>query len=322
MIMKKTMIIRRLCAALLGAAAMLGASQARCQEVRIVNSLGDFERFLAQASGKDFPQQEVLWREFEARYPGIYEDIVFPRSDPDWRARRIARLKTSFARMPEMAPHIVAMMRRADAIANGQAALFRKVFPDLQPGTSLVFIPLSTFNVAARPTAYGPFSLVVGVDYILQNHDVLDSLFAHEFFHVYHFGKLKDRPHGSTMASPLWIEGFATFVSAQLNPTVAAVSILMDPALAAACTPDNVRRWASDYRAIVRQDADRADLQAAWFRMTTPEPLARRGYCLGLHVARLLAEATPMQTMATWDETVYQPKIEAALDVLAGQAPQ
>ncbi len=304
-------------AALLSLAALLDCGAATGQEVRVINSLGDYERFLAAASGKQFEQQEQLWAAFEARFPDIYQDIVFPRSDPNWRAKRRARLQHAFQQLPVAAPRITEMMRHADVIANGQAALFRNAFPDLQPGTPLVFIPISTFNVAAQPTSYGPRSLVVGVDFILENHDVLESLFAHEFFHVYHFGKLEGKPYGSTMASPLWIEGFATFVSARLNPAVPPESIFMSPALAAACTPANLRAWAAEYLKFMHSSAGDVELQSAWFRIATPQPLPRRGYCLGFHVTQLLARDHSLASMASWDEIVYQPHIEAALKELA-----
>jgi hypothetical protein len=45
--------------------------------------------------------------------------------------------------------------------------------------------------------------------------------------------------------------------------------------------------------------------------------LPRRGYCLGYHVAKRLAAGATMGTMASWDETVFQAKIEGELRALA-----
>lgn len=294
---------------------------ARAADVRVINALDDFRTFRSQAQGKGFAEQERLWTAFEAKYPDVYQRIAFPRSDPGWEERRLAKLREAFARLPAAGGAIEAMMEGAEALAQRQAAAFRKTFPDLPADMLVVFVPIATFNAAVRPaetmSVYGRAALVIGVDYVLDNRDVVDSLFAHEFFHVYHFGKLAGRPSNSTMASPLWIEGLATYVSAVMNPAVAPASILLDPALAEACTPANVRAWAKDYQQMLGQDASSPALQRAWFRSVSDAKPRRRGYCLGFHVARVLARGNSLQEMAAWDETVYQPRIAAALSELA-----
>jgi hypothetical protein len=295
------------------------------QAVKVINSLPDFEQFWSEAQGKPFEEQERLWTSFEAKYPDIYERIVFPRSDPNWRQRRLDKLRTTFARLPALAPRIIALMRGADSTAEHAAERFRQDFPDLEPGTPVVFIPIATFNAAVRPPEvlprYGRYTLVLGADFIIDNHDVLDVDFAHEFFHVYHFGKLRDRPNGSTMAAPLWVEGFATYVSAAMNPSAAPASIFMDAELASACTPANVARWSKQYLHIAGQGADSPELQSAWFRIVSATRPRRRGYCVGYHVARVLAASNKLSDMAGWDETVYQAQVASALRTLAGPDP-
>jgi hypothetical protein len=289
-------------------------------QIRVINTLTDFEQFWGAAQGKPFEQQEQLWAAFEAKYPDIYQGIVFPRSNPNWQQSRTSKLKSAFSDMPAMAPRIMAILEQADAIANAQLATFLKEFPDLAAGTPVIFIPLSTFNAAVRPaavmTSTGRTSLVLGVDYLIENDDALDAVFMHEFFHIYQFDGLEGRPYGSNMASPLWFEGFATYLSARLNPSVATKRIYMDSELATACTPDNIRKWSGEYLQLYRKEVDKA-MHTAWFRVSTKERPKRRGYCVGAQVVQLLAQSHSLLEMAKWDETIYEPHIGAALEKLA-----
>jgi hypothetical protein len=314
----------RLLAAAVVVSALLAPPGAAGQALKVVNTVGDFRQFWTAAAGKPFSEQEQLFRAFEARYPDLYQNIVFPRSDPRWQERRMARLREAFPRMaaPGGFARIAAMMDRADAIAAAQAAVFAKSLPGLARGTPVIFIPVSTFNAAVRSadvmTSYGQRALVIGVDYLMDNGDALDVVFAHELFHLYHFDRLEGRPFGSTMATPLWIEGFATYVSERLNPGQPARAIYMDQALAEACTDANASDWAAQYLPLLGRDAGDAALQKDWFRSTGDAPLKRRGYCLGAKVAaKLAAQGETLAAMAAWDETEYEAKIGAALKVMA-----
>lgn len=304
--------------------ALLAPAAAASPALKVVNTLSDFRQFWAAAAGKPFAEQEQLFSAFEARYPDIYQNIVFPRSDTGWKERRLARLREAFTRMaaPGGFARIEAMMARADTIAAGQAAAFARDLPGLARGTPVIFIPVSTFNAAVRPaevmTSYGQRALVIGVDFLLDNGDALDVVFAHELFHLYHFDRLEGKPFGSTMATPLWIEGFATYVSERLNPGQPARAIYMDEALAAACTDANASAWAAQFLPLLGRGASDAAAQKDWFRITGDAPLKRRGYCLGAKVAaQLAAQGETLASMAAWDETVYEAKIGAALKGMA-----
>jgi hypothetical protein len=72
----------------------------------------------------------------------------------------------------------------------------------------------------------------MGVDFIAERNDNLNVLFSHEFFHTYHEDHLKPGDSGRTMATPLWKEGLATYISGVLNPDQNDAVLLMDTELA------------------------------------------------------------------------------------------
>ncbi len=286
------------------------------QELVIVNNAEDFKQFWSQAKGKKFADQAVLWLSFEKTYQDVYENLVFPRSNPNWEGDRAAVLKKSFDRILAIETPLFASLDTANSVALSQAKRFKGVFPDLEDGTPVIFIPISQANGTAitLPT-YGKRALVIGLDTILNLHNNLDVVFSHEFFHIYHFKQLDGEAFGETMTTQLWVEGFATYESLVLNPGANYEAIFMDASLASACTPENVREWSKQYLAIYRQPVD-TNLLKAWFRMSGLELPKRRGYCLGYYVIKLLAKETPLAVMAKWDENTYVEKTGWALNQL------
>jgi len=204
---------------------------APAQTVKVISAYDDFRQFWAQARDQEFSKQEALWAVFEAKYGEVYDEVVFPHDRPDWQAHRSAALRAAFAALARDEGPFDALFAHAATITTTQLARFRAAFPDQHSNLTVLFLPLLPFNAGSRHIArYGGDTLLVGVQQVVDNHDVLPVLFAHEFFHMYQFDALKDLRSGETMTSPLWFEGFASYVSAVLEPNASAAQVYGRPA--------------------------------------------------------------------------------------------
>ena len=153
--------------------------------------------------------------------------------------------------------------------------------------------------------------LMMGVNFIVERKDDLDVLFSHEFFHAYQDDKIEGST-GQTMATPVWFEGFVTYVSGVLNPDRKDTVLLMDSTLARECDkPTFIKDIAKQYLAVI--DTDGQTTYEDWFMMSGPTQPTRRGYCLGLHVMRnLIKTFTPAETVK-WDEARFSTEIKSVL---------
>jgi hypothetical protein len=114
------------------------------------------------------------------------------------------------------------------------------------------------------------------------------------------------------MATPLWKEGFATYVSGVLNPNLSDAELLMDPVLAHSCDdPTAVSLMAADFLKVLATDG--ANSYADWFMMSGTTQPTRRGYCLGLRIIRTLAASHPVTEMVNWDEARFSLEASAVL---------
>ena len=207
---------------------MLGPALAMAQTVRVISSYDDFRQFWSQARGKEFDEQEKLWTVFETKYSAVYDEVVFPHDSPGWREHRSAALRAAFAALARDEAPFDALFAHAAKLTAAQLARFHAAFPDARNVVTVLFLPLLPFNAGPRHIErYGGDTLLVGVQQVVDNHDQLPVLFAHEFFHMYQFDALKAMRSGETMASPLWFEGFASYVSAVLEPNAGAAQVFM-----------------------------------------------------------------------------------------------
>lgn len=299
------------------------ASEVPQNTVQVINTGKDFQLFWANAEEKSFEEQEKLWSVFEDKYREIYDNVVFDKTNPNWQNKRIERLKTFFAKLPNLVSKMDILFAEAEQMAIGQADKFKITFPDLQEGTPIVFLPGITFNGKAKSLpSLGRAALFVGVDLVAERNDPLDVLFSHEFFHIYQFDLLKDKSIWQTFSSPLWFEGFATYVSGVLNPTSSQDILLMDNDLSIECSKQaNINKWAQAYLLFYNiKNLDETTLNnyyKDWFLLSGTSNPTRRGYCLGFKVIQEVAKQNSISSMAQWDETTFSLKIGEALNKLA-----
>ena len=187
---------------------------------QLVNLGGEFDAFVAASQGKDAVGIEAEWAKFETNHQSIYDEAVYRKSDPGWEQRLRLKRDRFFVDFRTLAPKMDLLFAQAPELVSRQEAHFRTVFPDLSPDIPVIFMPsLRSFNGQVRDLdEFGRPGLLLGVDFIIERGDNLDILFSHEFFHVYHEGHLKPGSTGQSMATPLWKEGLAVYVSGVLNP--------------------------------------------------------------------------------------------------------
>jgi hypothetical protein len=190
------------------------------------------------------------------------------------------------------------------------------LFPDLPNDVVVYLVPsLFSFNgkVAKLPSS-GRAALFIGVDFVAKRNDNLDVLFSHEFFHAYHDGKIATGDMNSTMASPLWKEGFATYVSGLLNPTQPLDVLLMDKVLAEDCkSKDKISDMAKAYLPLLETDGETT--YEDWFLMSGPTRPTRRGYCLGYFAVQEIAKSHDLSELTTWSEKQVSSELKNVLEI-------
>jgi hypothetical protein len=283
-------------------------------QTKVINGFDDFQQFWQQAKNQPPARQEKLWADFEAKYSAVYATLL--PTDP---ATRRKQLQNWLLKWRDLEPGMHRIFAQADSFTASQTQRFSQVFPDMAADMTVFYLPTMGINGAVREVADGKV-LVIGVDAVAQSGESLDVLFAHEFFHLHQFQVLKSADYGNSMASPLWIEGFATWISGLMTPVASVAQQMQDSELGAACNAANVRLWAQTYQVIIDLPQN-GQPYADWFRVLTDKKPKRRGYCLGSHAVAWLAKTHTVQQMVGWDEPMFAAQLKLALLGLADSSP-
>ena len=280
----------------------------------LVNAGEDFKTATENWDQLDQTQRMARWDVLEAKYAYVYEQRIYKIQERGWQSRIMQRRALLFPEVSVLRADMLKMFDQAAAIVSSQEARFKKLFPDMPADIPVYFIPsLFSFNGSVFDLPeHGRTGLLMGVDFIVRRKDNLDVLFAHEFFHAYHDDKIPAGSATETMATPLWLEGFATYVSGVLNPGASDADLLMDPVLAKECArPAFAGELAKLYLPILKTDGETT--YSDWFMMSGTTLPTRRGYCLGLQVVRVLAKKFELTEMTTWPESRYTIEVEQVL---------
>ncbi|MBK9323746.1 MAG: hypothetical protein IPM97_12525 [Bdellovibrionaceae bacterium] len=227
---------------------------------KVINWGPDFEATFSNSSSLTIDQKNELLNSFEMKSPYIFEKIIYRKNEGDWLGRKAKKRELFFAELENLKPKMATLFKNAEVLVAEKEAQFKKLFPDLANDIPVIFIPsIFSFNgkVVYLPD-YGRTGLLMGVDLISYRNDNTDVLFSHEFFHAYHEDNLADGSTGATMATPLWKEGFATYVSGLLNPDQDDNVLLMDEALAKKCADQKfVKEIAKEYLVLLQTDGEK-----------------------------------------------------------------
>jgi hypothetical protein len=281
---------------------------------RIVNLGTEFSAFWNQAKGLPFERQVTVWEQVvESPQRDFYESVVWNRTqDPQWKKRRLERLHAAFQQYRKYAPAMEEEFKEFPTVLGTEVERFRKACPDARLAVTVFAVPSPTFDGKVDSLASKPEEnvLAFGMEEIVDNQEDPNVLYAHELFHVYQGERVglnaKVYETKGKFSLPLWEEGFATFASEALNPTVPLRKVLLSEKLAE-LSPKEIPWLASEYLKHVDEPALNAQdpsLYKKWFTSGDASPRpglpARCGYFLGLHLLRHLAKTHSMLEMANW----------------------
>ncbi len=287
----------------LAAAAPAGAEGSA--ECPVTDLTPAFWRFWEAARDEPAAEQgrlfdEILRRPYADVYAGAFSSVPEAMAE-DLVPRAMTRAKPHEAAMRALSSQLAAQLPV-------QLALFRKAFPDFQCSMPIyVLFSAGAFDGAVRPVGDAP-ALMFGIDVIAALGSELSPLLVHELLHVHHRRTLPDGPDALYWA--LWAEGFATYVSRELNPDL--------PEQKACCLPaiDPIEAIRPRIAAELRErldSLDRADYARYFLGGQNQDIPARSGYYLGYLIARDLGCTRPLAELARLDAAALRPLIAQAL---------
>jgi hypothetical protein len=288
----------------------------------VTNMGPDFKNYIRQFRNSDFSDQWIGWKAFEKKYQYYFDEIICDSAEASCEDAKKRHLQNFFQQLPTFENSMWKIFDGAEAMSSVQVGRFRRAFPDVKSGTQVVFMPsLLLFNGMGGQKLNGHFALIIGADLAALRQNNMDVVFSHEFFHAYHFEKISGAPIYQTMASPLWFEGLATWVSFYLNPKASTSDILMNPELSAYYdSPVNVASMAKSYDSFLREsyeDEKSTLLKTEWFLGNGKILPHRRGYCLGFKVISELKRNYSVEELTAMGEVQYTNLMDVELQKIA-----
>lgn len=296
------------------------ACASRPPKLKTYSSKEDFISLVQPSNLQSSATFSKSWNSFEKKYSDIYSDL-FPQNDPVKQEKKQIRLERFRLALQQKQSKIINFYEKAENIIDLQFSRFINVFPDVQSGASVFVIPsLGTFNGRVIELPSKQPALLIGLDQIAETDEDLDVLFSHEIFHIYHSQQMVSKTYWRTLATAIWLEGFATYVSGQLNPQKSAAIILMSEGLARKCNdPSFIKERAASYLKIIdktQAEDPTGKIYASWFNADN-SPMSRSGYCLGWVVLKEIGKSNSNLEMVKWDEDLFSSKIKESLRRLA-----
>jgi hypothetical protein len=291
----------------------------------VINTREDFRVFLSKWDTASADQKFVEWTNFEKKYADIYDEHIFNHASPVWLETKHKWLEELFAILPKIKDKILKLYDEAEQISESSINSLKTIFPDFSDQFTLVYLPTAlSFNGKEIYHKTRKAEMVlIGIDYIANSPTNLNVLLTHELFHKHHFVNMAHNNFNS-MASDLWTEGFATYVSHLANPELDLETLLFDGDLAKACAkPEYVADLAKKYLEVFYRtltEQERTKFRKDWFRLDGEPTPKRPGYCLGYHLVKSIAPKHKLNDMIKWGNTQfdnnYEDKLERGLKSL------
>lgn len=281
---------------------------------QIINYGDEFSRLFKTVNTMTEDERYDALIQFEAQYPTIYDHIIYQKGTPNWQERKNTLRQKFLQKLPHLFPKMNVLFTTVNKLIIHSESQFKQKFASLSDNISVYILPsMLSFNgrVAFVPDS-SKKALFIGIDYIADTNENLSILFSHEYFHLYHDGKWQNDADKAIMANPLWTEGFATYVSELLNPTASETDILMAPDLAEKCK-NKVFRQALAQEFLPLLETDGKDTYNNWFSMGGDTKPYRRGYCLGYHVVKIIAQNHNLDDMVMWNQSRFTQEIKKVL---------
>lgn len=291
------------------------ARQALC--LNHVNTQPAVAEFLTGTAQRPVEQWIGVFEILENSFPEFYSNIVFRIKEDGWRERKQRYLKHLFFNLPSSRQKISKINEEQSVLIKASEKSFYRVLPEAKLDVDVYFLPGLAFNGKVEklsPSAPKP-SLFVGIDMVAERNDNVSVLMAHELFHVHHF---KVAQFENTMTSSLWIEGLATFASGEISGEFALKALLMDAKLSEACDDfKTVQVWINEFKRVAKLSGDDTSankIYADWFLLSGSGEIKRRGYCIGLQIARKIAKkGFSISDMSKWNYSKFSEQIETVM---------
>ncbi len=290
------------------------------QAYTVVNSRADFQKFLDDFDKSNPEERLNNWTSFENKYSDVYS-VVFNHANPNWYEHKQKVLVELFKKLPMIKDKMNEIFANADVIVKAQTDRFEKNIKNFDKNFKVYFVPSAfSFNAIVTQVPHDEKkAVVVGVDVVAEDSYNLDILFSHELFHKHHFENIDFKSTYTSIVSPIWVEGLATYFSETINPQANFDDIMMDSNLANACSnPAFVKRIAQEFLEVNPNiSADDIAFRNKWFRVSGPILPYRQGYCLGYHVAKILHKTYNLEEMIGWGELTFVEKAMTTIKQLA-----
>jgi hypothetical protein len=304
------------------AAAAATPSEPPPASIIVLDIANDYVTFWDATQALPVPER-VAWfkRDVAPKFPEFYGVERFDgRITQERQDARIASAIEGFGPMRD------AFRAKAASFARDMAAAmpsFLEAFPDFKPDVTVYLLhALGEMDGGTRTLAKRDY-LIFGVDGIVRYHTRSReaAFFHHELFHVHHGTLFGDC--GAVWCG-LWQEGLAVHVASELNPGATPAELML--AIPAGLIPDTERQLVASLEQLtaVLDSTDRkhiAGLFTGGEADGTGLP-ARRGYYLGLLVAREVANGRDLDALAKLSVQHAQPLVADAVKSLLARARQ
>jgi hypothetical protein len=265
---------------------------------------------------------EAFDRLLRQRHPDLYtaKVLTLPPDRPLLEAmrQRFQRMGTKY----DPDPGRVEQVRKSLPVDLRAAVVeFRRTFPDFVLRRPVyVICSMGAFDGAVREVN-GQSALLFGPDTIASFRPPgfnLRPFLEHELFHVHHEALHPGTPE--TIASSLWEEGLATYVSDALNPGATHEEISVSDDLIRRATP----LIPELSRKLLQHLDDPADGETYGYFFLGPldrtDVPARNGYLIGWKIARELARSRSLAELARMPPEQAKSEVARVLRTFAEQA--
>lgn len=304
------------------AVAAAAPSEPRAGTLEVVDIADEYVAFWDATRSLPTPERVARFkRDVAPKFPEFYGIERFGgRITQERQDARIATAIESFEPMRD------AYRAKAASFAQDVAAAmpaFVAAFPGFKPDVTVyVLHSLGEMDGGTR-TLGGRTYLIFGVDGMVRYHSGgrEAAFFHHELFHVHHATHFGDC---EAVWCGLWQEGLAVHVANELNPGSTPAELMLD--IPPGLVPDTERQLVASLEQLrtVLDSTDRRMLSGLFSGGEgdgTGLP-ARRGYYLGLLVAREAANGRDLQGLARLSVAQAKPLVAEAVETLLARARQ
>jgi hypothetical protein len=300
---------------------LVSGTSALAASYHLVNLGPEFKAFVKSSIKSDERTRWQAWKTFEKNHLEIIDVAICDAHEAECEKSKKKQLADFFKLLPEFQDRMWKIFDQAPKLTDSQIQKFRQAFPDLRQDVDVIFMPaLFLFNGKGGVKFHDHYALFIGVDLVALRQNNLDVLFSHEFFHVYQFEKLISSKLFQTMASPLWLEGFATWESSQMNPTASQADILMNAELAKYCEDQaHIREMASEYLKILQIKSNDSQIKKTridWFSGGADVNPKRKGYCLGYKALQEVMKDHQLKDIVNLNEDAFSKILSQTLKKL------